>query len=137
MISSIEEIQCKECGACKALKPLIEYHANKDSKDGRYSICKICVAQRHIQKRQANPYVKQKMEQKAYDEETRSKVCPKCEKRKTWEEYGFNGTLKSGKKRLKTWCIECVNKTARNGDALIQKGVRRHKINIVLVIKKR
>jgi len=32
----------KSCTECEKLLPLDEYHKNKDSPDGRHSICKVC-----------------------------------------------------------------------------------------------
>lgn len=32
----------KPCAHCKESKPLDEYHRNKDTKDGRVTICKSC-----------------------------------------------------------------------------------------------
>jgi len=58
----------KMCNKCGEEKPLIDYHKNKNKKDGLHTICKTCNLKGSRQHRLANPeYMKQYSKQYAID----------------------------------------------------------------------
>lgn len=66
----------KTCGKCSVEKEISEYHRDKNKKDGRTSICKVCacaISSRYHKKNREKRLVILRENTKKYDKKNRSK----------------------------------------------------------------
>ena len=74
----------KECGKCGVSRPLSEYYRNKDSPDGRRSVCKVCSNAYIATYRKENPEIIKRIDAK--------------KKRKYRERYTMNEAVRKARK---------------------------------------
>src|SRR5688572_14616741 len=90
----------KVCSKCKLEKRLTEFYKDKYSKSGYYSSCKTC---KNIKAKE----LRQKYSRLEIREEKDKKVCSRCKKEKTIQEYVKHRSCKDG---FDGECKECKYK---------------------------
>jgi hypothetical protein len=101
----------KICNKCKETKPLLEFHINKKTKDGRGYSCKKCCK---------SPRVKEK-EAKLALITPGFKICSKCHQEKPFNSFWKRKATKDG---YFHHCIDCMRSPREKIKASIPKGFR-------------
>ncbi len=129
----------KQCGSCKEIKPLSDFHKRKKGKDGRQSYCKICDAKatsKYLKSEKGKLYMKQwgsseagfnsyrkylegkgKQKHVQYARQQREKYPDKCKAR-----THINNAIRRGDIKRPDSCERCgiIPKLAVDGRSSIQ-----------------
>ena len=90
----------KTCCRCKTEKSKNEFYRDKNRKDGRYPVCKICNAE-DVKKQRAKPDARKKIN------ESRRKLR-KRKPGRHWKQYGINMTAEEYNERFSEQDGRCI-----------------------------
>lgn len=92
----------KKCSICKKMKAYSEFHKNDSHPDGLQSKCIECTNKTSLR------FIKKDLE---YNNQTQSKICPKCKERKSYTEFWKSSKRVDG---LQANCKSCAPKKPKN-----------------------
>lgn len=105
--ADVDESTHKACTKCLTIKPLTEFHRDRDNRDGRRGACKRCsiaIATAYKRKRRAQ------MVDRVVTPPDR-KTCRRCKLERPGAEFYPDALERDG---VKTWCKSCSKDAARD-----------------------
>ena len=100
----------KVCGKCKESKDHTEFYRDLSKKDGRHSICILCVKARKESIKSSDEYIsKLSRKLQTYGNAELSKICTECKQDKPLSHFWKD---KYGKFCRNSKCISCAKETA-------------------------
>lgn len=89
--------ETKKCSRCGKVKELSDFNDRKENKDGKHIYCKCCVKKCREEKKEYN-------KQHVHEYQKDIKICTKCGKTKSIDEFHNSNSTKDGKSDI---CKEC------------------------------